>query len=165
MSTACRRRFVEGDRNGLWPRSLERFIRGPQHERSTCTCFNEDANCENRGRRQIARAHSHKAHLGAQFSCSAEVIDSTKRLYALFVRGPFVGWDSFGSRRCGRRGTWKNNSLASLERPIYRGIPAPLSLSLSLSPHFSLSCCLSILYRCALWPACSIVHPPLLKYG
>jgi len=38
-------------------------------------------------------------------------------------------------------------------------------LLLSLSPYFSLSCCLSILYRCALWPACSIVHPPLLKYG
>ena len=51
-------------------------------ERSTCTCFNEDANCENRGRRQIARAHSHKAHLGAHFSCSAGVIDSTKRLYS-----------------------------------------------------------------------------------
>jgi len=51
-------------------------------ERSTCACFNEDANCENRGRRQIARAHSHKAHLGAHFSCSAEVIDSTKRLYS-----------------------------------------------------------------------------------
>ena len=51
-------------------------------ERSTCACFNEDANCENRGRRQIARAHSHKAHLGAHFSCSAGVIDSTKRLYS-----------------------------------------------------------------------------------
>ena len=51
-------------------------------ERSTCACFNEDANCENRGRRQIARAHSHKAHLGAHFACSAEVIDSTKRLYS-----------------------------------------------------------------------------------
>ena len=51
-------------------------------ERPTCACFNEDANCENRGRRQIARAHSHKAHLGVHFSCSAEVIDSTKRLYS-----------------------------------------------------------------------------------
>ena len=51
-------------------------------ERSTCACFNEDVNCENRGRRQIARAHSHKAHLGVHFSCSAEVIDSTKRLYS-----------------------------------------------------------------------------------
>ena len=51
---------------------------------------------------------------------------------ALFVRGPFVGWESFGSRRCGHRGTWKNNSLASFERPIYLGIPAPLSLSPAL---------------------------------
>jgi len=49
-------------------------------ERSTCASFNEDANRENRGRRQIARAHSHKAHLGAHFSCFTEVIDSTKRL-------------------------------------------------------------------------------------
>ena len=49
---------------------------------------------------------------------------------ALFVRGPFVGRDSFGSRRCGNRiGTWKNNSLASFERPIYQGNPAPTSLS------------------------------------
>jgi hypothetical protein len=49
---------------------------------------------------------------------------------ALFVRGPFIGRDSFGSRRCGNRiGTWKNNSLASFERPIYQGIPAPTSLS------------------------------------
>ena len=52
---------------------------------------------------------------------------------AFFVRGPFVvGRDSFGSRRCGHQGTWKNNSLASFERPIYRGIPAPLSLSPAL---------------------------------
>ena len=28
------------------------------------------------------RAHSHKAHLGAHFACSAEVIDSTKRLHS-----------------------------------------------------------------------------------
>ena len=58
------------------------FFEDRNMERSTCACFNEDANSENRGRRQIARAHSHKAHLGAQFSCSAEVIDSTKRLYS-----------------------------------------------------------------------------------
>jgi len=31
MSTACLRRFVEGGRNGLWPRNRERFFRGPQH--------------------------------------------------------------------------------------------------------------------------------------
>ena len=31
MSTACLRRFVEGGRNGLWPRDRERFFRGPQH--------------------------------------------------------------------------------------------------------------------------------------
>jgi hypothetical protein len=42
-----------------------------------------------------------------------------------------------------------------------------LSLSLSLPPYFPLSCrcCLSTLHRRALWPACSIVHPPLLRYG
>ena len=50
---------------------------------------------------------------------------------AFFARGPFVGRDSFDSRRCGHQGTWKNYSLASFERPIFRGIPAPLSLSLS----------------------------------
>ena len=58
------------------------FFEGRSMERSTCACFNEDANCENRGRRQLARAHSHKAHLGAHFACSAEVIVSTKRLYS-----------------------------------------------------------------------------------
>ena len=34
MSTAwahCLRRFVEGGRNGLWPRNRERFFLGPQH--------------------------------------------------------------------------------------------------------------------------------------
>ena len=50
----------------------------------------------------------------------------------LFVRGPFVGRDSFGSRRCGRQGTWKTYSLASFELPIYQGVPAPLSLSPAL---------------------------------
>jgi hypothetical protein len=58
------------------------FFEDRNMERSTCAFFNEDANCENRGRRQLARAHSHKAHLGAHFSCSAEVIDITKRLYS-----------------------------------------------------------------------------------
>ena len=90
-------------------------------------CFNEDASCEYRGQRQLACAHSQKAHLGVHFSCSAEVIDSTKRLYS--SEAPR---DSFGSRRCGHRGTWKNHSLASFERPIYQGIPAPLSLSPAL---------------------------------
>ena len=162
MSTACLRRFVEGGRNGLWPRNRERFFRGPHYRAFNLPCFNEDANCEYRGRRQLARVHSHKAHLGAHHVC---LLRRSHRQHqkALFVRGPFVGWDSFGSRRCGHRGTWKNNSLASFERPIYRGIPAPLSLS--LRPFFPLSCCLSTLHRCALWPACSIVHPPLLKYG
>ena len=31
ISTAYLRRFVEGGRNGLWPRNRERFFRGPQH--------------------------------------------------------------------------------------------------------------------------------------
>ena len=98
-------------------------------ERSTCACFNEDANCENRGRRQIARAHSHKAHLGAHFACSAEVIDSTKWLYSseapLLVGIPLAPGGMVIEVR-GRK------LLASFERPIYQGIPAPLSLSPAL---------------------------------
>ena len=119
------------------------FFEDRNMERSTCawllrrteTAF-PDANCEYRGRRQLARAHSHKAHLGAHHVC---LLRRSHRQHqkALFVRGPFVGRDSFGSRRCGHRGTWKNHSLASFERPIYQGIPAPLSLSLS-RPTFSL---------------------------
>ena len=29
MPTACLRRFVEGGRNGLWPRNRKSFFRGP----------------------------------------------------------------------------------------------------------------------------------------
>ena len=163
MSTACLRRFVEGGRNGLWPRSRESFFFEDRNvERLTCACFNEDANCENRGRRQIARAHSHKAHLGVHFSCSAEVIDSTKRLYSseapLLVGIPLAPGGVVIEVR-GR--TIRSQVLTGQSIEVF----LLLSLSLSLPPYFPLSCCLSILYRCALWPACSIVHPPLLKYG
>jgi len=66
------------------------FLEDRNTERSTCawllrrteTAF-PDANCEYRGRRQLARAHSQKAHSGhTTFACSAEVIDSTKMLYS-----------------------------------------------------------------------------------
>ena len=163
MSTACLRRFVEGGRNGLWPRNRESFFRGPHHGAFNLPCFNEDANCEYRGRRQLARAHSHKAHLGhTTFACSAEVIDSTKRLYSseapLLVGIPLAPGGVVIEVR-GR--TIRSQALNGQSIEVF----LLLTLSLSLPPYFPLSCCLSILYRCALWPACSIVHPPLLKYG
>ena len=70
----------------------------------------------------------------------------------LFVRGPFVGRDSFGSRRCGRQGTWKTYSLASFELPIYQGVPAPLSLSPAL-----LSSLVQALPKCSS-PTCFVAH-------
>ena len=139
-------------------------------ERSTCACCNElKAPSRTRtvsieeGGSWLARIRTRLTWEHTTFACSDEVIDSTKRLYALFVRGPFVGWDSFGSRRCGHRGTWKNNSLASFERPIYRGIPAPLSLSPALLsslvlPKYSSPMCFvaRVLHRAStsfeIWP-------------
>ena len=66
------------------------FLEDRNTERSTCawllrrteTAF-PDANCEYRGRRQLARAHSQKAHSGhTTFACSAEVIDIAKMFYS-----------------------------------------------------------------------------------
>ena len=109
MSTACLRRFVEGGRNGLWPRDREGFF-GDRNIGRSCAFAQGSL-----GSTLFLLRRSHRQHQKA-----------------LFVRGPFVGRDSFGSRRCGHQGTWKNYSLASFERPIYQGIPAPLSLSPAL---------------------------------
>ena len=114
-------------------------------ERSTCACFNEDANCENRGRRQIARAHSHKAHLGAHFSCSAEVIDSTKRLYSseapLLVGIPLAPGGVVIEVR-GR--TIRSQALNGQSIEVFLLLSLSLSLSLFSSlvlPKYSLPLC------------------------
>ena len=70
-------------------------------ERPTCVCCNElkapSRTRTYRGGRQLARAHSQKTHLGAHHVC---LLRRSHRQYqkALFVRGPFVGRDTFGCR-------------------------------------------------------------------
>ena len=89
ISTACLRRFVEGGRNGLWPRNRERFFEDRNMERSTCACCNElKAPSRTRtvsieeGGSWLARIRTRLTWEHTTFACSAEVIDSTKRLYS-----------------------------------------------------------------------------------
>ena len=92
------------------------------------------------------------------FACSAEVIDSIRRLYSsaapLLVGIPLAPGGVVIKVR-GR--TIRSQALNGQSIKVF------LLLSVSSPPYFPLSCCLSTLHRRALWPACSIIHPPLLK--
>ena len=74
-------------------------------ERPTCACCSElnppsripDANCEYRGQRQQARAHSQKAHLGAHHVCLLRRSHRHHQKAFFSSQGSFVGQDSSGS--------------------------------------------------------------------
>ena len=108
MSTACLRRLSREAATASGLAIVKSFFRGPQHGafnlrvlQWTESAF-PDANCEYRGGRKLSCAHSHKTHLGAHHVC---LLRRSHRQHqkALFVRGPFVGRDTFGSERCGHR--------------------------------------------------------------